>query len=568
MPNSGAASPVVEHYDSYENSEDDEEIDAAESVGQASTEGSDAGSSQRPGVSKTTSDSALPGGKMYRKRMDSNGQSPPRNAVLNKGGRQRTSSDSSRMHYDAAHFDLPEEGRPDLKRGSSHDSTMHAHHHYSLSSGAYPAMPKKRHITFNHKVEQCISLDVDDIQSQRDSGKYGQPEQPYSNKLHRYGSNTSRSSSSSEGSSSDEEEDDVLTFKSSSPKSPSFMKPLLASPTDPNGPSAGLPQGQKIPYGTHGPHGQINSQPHTIAKIAPTTLKEFELLPGPTPIVVFEDGKITALYGTEEDYVFDAEEHRGMGAWIPPTKQLPENAISDDTTEDEEEASAEGGPLPRVAAVSGDFYHAQPAQTTKTPVTTSARYANPEEPASSLVSAPGVASGKTDYFGGQEPGFGDMYDSKAPTSSQANFGAGAGSANPYDFSRGVGAGGMQATNANTLAVPVPSSTSTSASSSSSTLSGQVAGGFADPSNTNINIALSSSPSGRTPGKSILKRGRESQSTGGEYYPVIPPASTRASRAHAAMFDENGDEIVPSPKRSTQRLPDVASSDQQQAAQSK
>ena len=560
MPNSGAASPSVEYWSSNENSEDEREAQSVGgSAGQTSTDGSDAASSQRPGVAKTGSDSSLPGNKMYRKRKDSNGQSPPRNAT-NRGGRQRTSSDSSRTHhYEASHFDLPDDGRPGLRRGSSHDSTNH--HHHSLSSGAYPALPKKRHITFNHKVEQCISLDIEDIQKQKETGRYGQTDQPYSNKLHRYGSSTSRSSSSSDASSSDEE-DDVLTFKSSSPKSPSFMKPFLASPTDPNGPSHPSSQSQKTPYGMRGPHGQIDTHPHTIAKIASTTLKEFELIPGPTPIVVFEDGKITALYGTEEDYVFDAEEHRGMGAWIPPTKELPENAIVDDTTEDEEEPSS------AQTVSSDDHYNDKPAQTTKAPITSSARYADPEEPAASLVKAPGIASGKTDYFGGPEPAFGDMDDSKAPTGSQAHFGSGASVTDANDFSRGVPAGSMQASNDRALAIPIASSTSTSASSSSSTLAGiPASNSLADPSNTNINIALSSSPSGRTPGKSILKRGRETQSSSGEYYPPILPASTRASRAHAAMFDENGDEIVPSPKRSTQRLPDV-SNDQQQSSQSK
>ncbi|GAA5835678.1 hypothetical protein JCM11251_002995 [Rhodosporidiobolus azoricus] len=87
----------------------------------------------------------------------------------------------------------------------------------------------KRHISFNHRVEQCIAIDSAD-------------ERPYS----------------TAASSDDEDEDDVLTFGARSPRHNTFAR----QPPKP--------------------------EPHTIARLGPTTLKSVELYPAPSPAVVFQ----------------------------------------------------------------------------------------------------------------------------------------------------------------------------------------------------------------------------------------------------------------------------------------
>ncbi|GAA6002495.1 hypothetical protein JCM10207_001150 [Rhodosporidiobolus poonsookiae] len=86
----------------------------------------------------------------------------------------------------------------------------------------------RRHISFNHRVEQCIAIDSAD-------------ERPYS----------------TAASSSDDDDDDVLTFGARSPRHNSFAR----QPPKP--------------------------EPHTIARLGPTTLKSVELYPAPSPAVVF-----------------------------------------------------------------------------------------------------------------------------------------------------------------------------------------------------------------------------------------------------------------------------------------
>ncbi|GAA6002164.1 uncharacterized protein JCM10292_000787 [Rhodotorula paludigena] len=88
---------------------------------------------------------------------------------------------------------------------------------------------ERRHIAFNHRVEQCIAIDS---------------------------SEEARSYSAASSSESDDE-DDVLTFGARSPRHSSFARPLAPK------------------------------EPHTIARLGPTTLKSVELYPAPSPAVVF-----------------------------------------------------------------------------------------------------------------------------------------------------------------------------------------------------------------------------------------------------------------------------------------
>jgi hypothetical protein len=94
----------------------------------------------------------------------------------------------------------------------------------------------RKHISFNHFVEQCIAVDSDE-------------ECP----LRRRFSLTSESSDEDD----DDDEDDVLTFRSS-PRTASFAVSALSE-----------------------------REPHTIVKLAPTTLKSSEVLPAPSPAVFY-----------------------------------------------------------------------------------------------------------------------------------------------------------------------------------------------------------------------------------------------------------------------------------------
>ena len=100
----------------------------------------------------------------------------------------------------------------------------------------------KRHISFNHRVEQCIAVD-----STEDNSRYSSLRQ-----------GSVHGGSSSE---SDDGEDEVLTFKSS---------PRVAN------------------FGT-GVHDMSKNEPHTIARLGPTTLKSVELYPSPSPAVFYPD---------------------------------------------------------------------------------------------------------------------------------------------------------------------------------------------------------------------------------------------------------------------------------------
>lgn len=550
VPNSGAASPSGEG--TYSGSEDEGMGDlpphVASSAGSTSSaeglshhrETSPPGAARRPGILRTSS---------------ADSSSHPRKYNVHPHGFDSEAHDSAGSVEDSSYPPAPYDLPSSATRGSFRRTSSQDHFH-----------AKKRHIVFNHRVEQCISLDVEDDRAQGASGGRG-GKQPYSNALQRYGNQQESSSSSSSASSSDDDDDEedddedaVLTFRSSSPKSPSFMKPFLPSPTGTGPPSlaSGQGSGKKIPYGTQGPHGVQPDEPHTIAPLEPTTLKDSELMPGPTPIVVYQDGKITAFYGTEEDYVYDAEEHGGIPHWAPKSSaDLGGTAIADDDDDGHAEVADAKARSPTAQNENDAHYAVTPASSDRTktsaasdstaanaqammqndPVSSSARFANSENGmiagADGHIIEPQMETAyKTGYFGGPESAVQDDYDNRLLTSSQAKYG-----------NSSVPHGAQQ------MPSSQPLSTSSSNSSSDAALS-SAAG----------NMGLySTSPSGalKGPTKSILKKGRDpSQPGSADYYPPVPPAVTRASRAHAQMFDENGDEVV-SPQRAPIRLPETA-----------
>ncbi|TKA55124.1 hypothetical protein B0A53_02094 [Rhodotorula sp. CCFEE 5036] len=118
------------------------------------------------------------------------------------------------------------------ERTASDSSSSYAPHARN-SQHAAQKKKERRHISFNHRVEQCIAIDS---------------------------SEDNRSSTYSTASSSDEDEDDVLTFGARSPRHSSFMRNAAAAQP---------------------------KEPHTIARLGPTTLKSVEMYPAPSPAVVF-----------------------------------------------------------------------------------------------------------------------------------------------------------------------------------------------------------------------------------------------------------------------------------------
>ncbi|BGP39948.1 protein phosphatase regulator [Rhodotorula kratochvilovae] len=138
------------------------------------------------------------------------------------------------------------------------------------------ARRNRRHISFNHRVEQCIAIDSsDDVRSY------------------------------STASSSDDDDDDVLTFGARSPRHSSFMRP--AEP----------------------------KEPHTIARLGPTTLKSVELYPAPSPAVVFssdpteddDDAAAMAGAGAGSSPPGGANEHVETSPYQHPVQQAQQHAV-------------------------------------------------------------------------------------------------------------------------------------------------------------------------------------------------------------------------------------------------
>lgn len=550
MPNSGAASPAG---DGAQTSSEDEGNLEVRSTTSNSSHSSAEGQSHRESATSPASTAARRPGIL---RTTSSDSSNPRKINVHPHGFDSDALGAGKSpdvpFYPPSPHDLPSSTRSSFRRISSQD-------HFQ---------PKKRHIVFNHRVEQCISLDAEEVQANLSSGS--RPgKQPYSNALQRYGSHQASSTSSSSSASSTDDEDDedddedaVLTFRSSSPKSPSFMKPFLQSPTGSGSSGPHGRDGKQANSGNQSPHGQEAQEPHTIAPLEPTTLKDSELMPGPTPIVVYQDGKITAFYGTEDDYVYDAEEHGGIPHWAPKSAaELGGTAIADD--EDEEEIKGTNADFKPEHAhdekIDESHYDDTPASSQRAniaqrsapmpstaksmiqnnPVSSSARYATEggvTVGADGQIIEPDTAlAKKLGSFTGPESAVQDDYDTRQLTASQAQFGN---SSTPQTAPQTI------------LSQPLSNTSSTS--SSEVNLSGT------SPASGN-GMLYSSSPSGfsKTPTKSILKKGRDPLQPGSaDYYPPVPPAVTRASRAHAQMFDENGDEVV-SPQRAPIRLPETA-----------
>ncbi|KAK4701937.1 hypothetical protein P7C70_g4288, partial [Phenoliferia sp. Uapishka_3] len=136
----------------------------------------------------------------------------------------------------------PRGGSPD--RGVTSDSS-------NSTTSASRNGGEKRHISFNHRVEQCIAVD-----STEEAKKY-----------------PSTQSSSSDGSDEDDgdDEDDFLTLRSS-PRIANFGPDVMSTAHHRSRSSSAS-----------------DREPHTIARLGPTTLKSTEMWPAPSPAVVYQN---------------------------------------------------------------------------------------------------------------------------------------------------------------------------------------------------------------------------------------------------------------------------------------
>ncbi|GAA99265.1 hypothetical protein E5Q_05959 [Mixia osmundae IAM 14324] len=180
------------------------------------------------------------------------------------------------------------------------ESTPHAGGSQSSRRNSKDSKPKK-HISFNHRVEQCIAVDQQD-----DQDPHYRRQQRLSNLHHRFIDEEEEAEGDEDD--EDDDEDDVLTFKSS-PRSATFA-PL-----------------QTLEH-------------HTIAKLAPTTLKSSEELPAPSPIVIYstdeehsspEPDSATDLVGTSK---------RTQASYIATTRPTAQDSATQSTDVETEETVA------------------------------------------------------------------------------------------------------------------------------------------------------------------------------------------------------------------------------------
>ncbi|EGG12251.1 uncharacterized protein MELLADRAFT_59235 [Melampsora larici-populina 98AG31] len=147
----------------------------------------------------------------------------------------------------------------------------------SSGSGTEDSAKPKKHISFSHRVEQCIAVD-----SEEERGLYA------SKALLRSKAGMRASPGIMEDDDDDDEEDDVLTFRSSASRHPGINVTANRYPSY----SSHLPHTLDHPMMV-GSSSMITpspslSEPHTIARMAPTTLKSSEVLPAPSPVVVYD----------------------------------------------------------------------------------------------------------------------------------------------------------------------------------------------------------------------------------------------------------------------------------------
>ncbi|KAG0148119.1 hypothetical protein CROQUDRAFT_670098 [Cronartium quercuum f. sp. fusiforme G11] len=286
----------------------------------------------------------------------------------------------------------------------------------SGGSGAEDHVKPKKHISFSHRVEQCIAVD-----SEEERGLYATKSALRSKASMR----VSSSAIEEDDDDDDEEEDDVLTFRSSASRHPG-----ISVPTNRYGSySSHLPQSldQQIMQSSSSssmtsPASTLN-EPHTIARMAPTTLKSSEVLPAPSPVVVYDRDPIwtgtsnishTPSGAGYPVYTVTASPSGSDSLHCPPTAApLPTPPSS----------SASGSSIP--SYYSRTYGPVVSAGGTTFPIASPIRDENPTSSAHYTSAAPTSKWASTgtddddteeftamgfDYFSGPDLGLGDEYD--------------------------------------------------------------------------------------------------------------------------------------------------------------
>ncbi|SCV73296.1 BQ2448_7222 [Microbotryum intermedium] len=235
---------------------------------------------------------------------------------------------------------------PSPERGMSDTSTSSAVVPYKVRKSEH------RHISFNHRVEQCVAVD-----STEDAKRYS---------VHRNGRRGGDGSGSDEEDEEDEddEEDDVLTFRSS-PRVATFGPSALTAP----------------PRSSH-----FDREPHTIARLGPTTLKSLEQWPAPSPAVVYPNDPAVASATAGPSNVYSQQTTTNNAAVASAAYQAQQSRTAAATA-----ASKRGGPL-------YDYSNAARQQQSEW---------DPEDEDEYIM---GMGVDAFDYFSGPDVGVADEYD--------------------------------------------------------------------------------------------------------------------------------------------------------------
>lgn len=275
----------------------------------------------------------------------------------------------------------------------------------------------KKHISFSHRVEQCIAVDSEDEPNARpDSRPHG------------------GSVVDDDDDDDDDEEDDVLMFRSSSRhgSTSSAHNPYQAgSSRHARSPSAST--GPLGPGATGGPNWAAYADPApretmTIAWMAPTTLKSSEELPAPSPVVVYHtDPEGRGSFQTHQVIAGGREpdNHGGPSYYSRTYGATP----SQQQQAQQQQAQGERSPSQQVPPQdAGASYNSGRAGGDASPHPDDGPRSQWDDDTDDYAPVGGF-----DYFSGSGPdlGVGDEYDMPSLPSQHLASGAGGGPTSPY-----------------------------------------------------------------------------------------------------------------------------------------
>lgn len=281
----------------------------------------------------------------------------------------------------------------------------------STQGGTDEVAKPKKHISFSHRVEQCIAVD-----SEEERSSYAPQTQlrPPSRAGVLLGSNVL------EDDDDDDDDDDVLTFRSSAPRQPGLhaISNRCASTStggtmvEPYSLSAGL---------SGSTSGSSVNEPFTIARMAPTTLKSSEVLPAPSPVVVYDRDSSYSNTNPQSSYVrptytVTATPSGSVGMNYTLPNSPPQPASSATAVYSHQTSSSYSSCTYGPVTTSKVLTPPVPSPSHDNPLSASTRYGSSSSINHWNVSTPDdedtaefTAMG-FDYFSGPDLGLGDEYD--------------------------------------------------------------------------------------------------------------------------------------------------------------